>query len=569
MEGIADDSQISAAAARPLLSGSGYGKLRRTVVIATAFVSLAPLVIMTFINYFQYERMLKDESIQGIHRLLANNKQSLEFLLSERRSALEYLVQERSYSELCSSETLGLMIRHMNDSFPQSLFVDLGLIDSRGKQIHYHGPHDLEGRQYGTHDWFHRTIREGMFTSDVFLGFRNSPHFTIATRHSKGSSDYYLLRATFDAEVLNRQIHKAGLSPRDDIFLMNRQGVLQTPSRRYGRVLDKINLDVPYGSSGVQVYLDEDESGDSVFLGNTDIQDSPFILMFVKPAKQAGSIWSFPVQLVIFLLISSALIMLVILWGSSQFVRSLRDENLRRASLMHKVEYSNKLASIGRLAAGVAHEINNPLAIINEKAGLLQDLIELQKGIPRGEKFLGLVESIIASVERCKKITHRLLGFARQMDVRHEIIDLASLIEEVRDFIGKEAEYRNIRFALEKDENLPQIESDRGQLQQVFINLLNNAFSAVKEDGHIDIEIRNVESKWISVSISDDGIGISEKNLERIFEPFFTTKEGTGTGLGLSITYGIVKKLGGKISVSSEVGKGTRFTVLLPVVRGE
>jgi signal transduction histidine kinase len=232
---------------------------------------------------------------------------------------------------------------------------------------------------------------------------------------------------------------------------------------------------------------------------------------------------------------------------------------------MHKVEYSNKLASLGRLAAGVAHEINNPLAIVNEKTGLLKDLVTLQEDIPRREKLLGLIDSVLQSVERCKRITHRLLGFAKQRDVQHEQIDVPSLFKEVVGFLGKEAEYRNIHITVEGEEDVPTIESDRGQLQQVFLNLLNNAVSAVKDGGRISIAIGVGNSKRVSICVADDGVGISEENRKRLFEPFFTTREGSGTGLGLSITYGIVQKLGGEISVESEVGKGTRFTVLLPI----
>ena len=245
----------------------------------------------------------------------------------------------------------------------------------------------------------------------------------------------------------------------------------------------------------------------------------------------------------------------------------MREASLRRAALMHQVEYTNKLASIGRLAAGVAHEINNPLAIINEKAGLLHDLVGLDDGMPQRDKLLGLVDSILRSVERCKAITHRLLGFARHMDVTSDTIDISALLKEVLGFLGKEAEYRNLDITLSVDDDLPTLVSDRGQLQQVFLNILNNALAAVSDGGRITIHASRLDDGHIAISIADDGVGISADNLERIFEPFFTTKEGIGTGLGLSITYGIVNKLGGHIDVESEPGVGTRFTVVLPTAR--
>jgi signal transduction histidine kinase len=154
------------------------------------------------------------------------------------------------------------------------------------------------------------------------------------------------------------------------------------------------------------------------------------------------------------------------------------------------------------------------------------------------------------------------------MDVGSEIISLEELLKEVVSFLGKEVEYRNVTVTIDAEPGVPNIESDRGELQQVFLNLLNNAEAAVKDGGHIDIRVRATGERRIAVSITDDGIGIPKENLERIFEPFFTTKEGSGTGLGLSITYDIVQKLGGEIAVQSEVGNGACFTVLLPVRRG-
>ena len=234
---------------------------------------------------------------------------------------------------------------------------------------------------------------------------------------------------------------------------------------------------------------------------------------------------------------------------------------------MHEVEYSNKLASIGRLAAGTAHEINNPLAIINEKAGLLKDTITLKDDSDRRPEYLALIDSVLGSVDRCKKITHRLLGFARHMNIGHEEIDMRGLIDEAVGFLEKEAIYRDVRISVESTTDSPVIESDRGQLQQVLLNLVNNAIGAVDKGGQIDIRLDLAGDRNLSVAVSDNGSGISPQNLERIFEPFFTTKEGSGTGLGLSITYGIVKKLGGEISVKSDVGQGTVFTVLLPLGR--
>jgi signal transduction histidine kinase len=557
------------AEAAPHLAAHGYKRLLLRVVLATATVSLLPLVIMTFVNLFGYEQALRTQGMETIRRLTTSNKRSLEFFLSERRFLLSYIVQDRSLDELCDSNVLQRVVGNINASLGAGAFVDLGIIDSKGEQICYSGPFALRGRSYFEQEWFAKVSRRGVFTSDVFLGFRNSPHFVIATRHALGTNDFYVLRATIDAESLNDQILRGGIKSNDDVFLVNTEGVLQSDSLQHGKVLSAPALPVPPPSTEVEVLEQTDAQGQSLSVGYAYIGESPFVLMVTKPASSGLAKWGgLHARLFLFLGLSAALILAVVIWGARQFVGQIREENIRRAALMHEVEYSNKLASIGRLAAGVAHEINNPLAIINEKAGLLKDIATMRQELPPREKFVGLADSIINSVDRCKKVTHRLLGFAKHMDVRFEEIDLAGLLQEVVGFLGKEAEYRNIRIAVQAPD-VPRLQSDRGQLQQVFLNLLNNAVEAVKvrKDGRIDIDIGVVEDRFIRVVIADNGVGIPARNIERIFEPFFTTKEGSGTGLGLSITYGIVQKLGGRIQVESVVGEGTRFTVQLPIVR--
>ncbi len=224
------------------------------------------------------------------------------------------------------------------------------------------------------------------------------------------------------------------------------------------------------------------------------------------------------------------------------------------------------MASIGRLAAGVAHEINNPLAIINEKAGLMKDLFLFKKEYKGNDMLMGLLDSIIASVARCGRITKRLLGFARHMDVSIQTVNLGEVVREVLGFLNKEAEYRCISILIEVAEDIPPIQTDAGKLQQIILNIINNAFAAMENNGHLHIVGRMEGKDSVSLSISDDGCGISEKDLKRVFEPFFSTKTGKGgTGLGLSITYGLVEEICGKIEVKSELNKGTTFAIMLPL----
>jgi signal transduction histidine kinase len=230
---------------------------------------------------------------------------------------------------------------------------------------------------------------------------------------------------------------------------------------------------------------------------------------------------------------------------------------------------SEKLASLGLLVSGVAHEINNPLAIINEKAGLMKDILGLPNDFEYREKFLSLLDSISNSVDRSRVITRRLLGFAKSVDIKMDTLDLNQLLQEVLGFLEKEAFHRNLNVSLSFSPDLGPLESDKGQLQQVFLNIIKNAFEVVDDGGNISITTRPKDSDMLEVKITDDGRGMSPEQLTSIFEPFYTSGKASGTGLGLFITHGIVtKNLGGHIAVESEVGKGTTFTIELPRANG-
>ena len=249
-------------------------------------------------------------------------------------------------------------------------------------------------------------------------------------------------------------------------------------------------------------------------------------------------------------------------------VKKIKIADKKRILSLHQAEYANKMASIGRLAANVAHEINNPLAIINEKAGLIKDLFVLKGEYANDERLLNTINVILSSVKRAGTITKRLLTFARKFDLTVVDIDLDELMREMISFFKREVDYKSITVNLDIPEDMPLIRSDFGRLQQIFVNIANNAIAAVSDGGRIDISagFDNNRKDRIFIQFSDNGHGIPEKDLNRIFEPFFSTKTGKGgTGLGLSITYNLIQELGGEINVQSAPDEGTTLRVTLPI----
>jgi two-component system NtrC family sensor kinase len=564
-----------------LISRDRYRRMLVKVVLSVSAVALLPLLTMSAIAYYQYQNAFRAELTRPMLRFAEAGKQSLESFLSERLAALALVLRESRADELRDPARLDSLLAGMKQTFGG--IVDLGLIDEQGVQVAYAGPYALTGRSYAGQPWFQEALVRGSCVSDVFLGYRNLPHIVVAVHRELPAAGSVVLRATIDTDVFHWLVrdrstrrpgqesvclrcHSLAVPPFSDAFIINDDGVLQTPSRLHGDVLTRARLPALPHSTEAELIETADADGRPVVAAWARIARSPFTLVLLSPLQPLHAGWrSLGRELVLFPSISAILILAIIVGGAIYVVRQSRNEDRKRAALYHKMEYTNKLAAIGRLGAGVAHEINNPLAIITQKAGLLKDLLTIPAEQPSRERMVELIDSVLKSAERCGGITHRLLGFAKHMDVQRETIDLDLLLREVLGFLEKEAAYRSIRIDFVDGQRPPPILSDRSQLQQVFLNIINNAFAAVEDGGRIEIGIRQTGPDALAVSIADNGVGIPESQMEQIFDPFFTTKKGAGTGLGLSITYGIVQKLGGQISVQSTVGEGTCFTVTLPI----
>jgi len=553
----------------PGTQGLNYRRLWKSTFGAAVAVSVVPLLLMTAITFYQFEqqyRLQLGDIVGQVHRLISNTRLQLGFFLQERQAALSYIVLENSFDQLGDPANLGQIFFNLKKSFGG--FIDIGLIDSQGVQRAYVGPYALEGHVYRNEDWYKEVALRGTYVSEVFLGHRQVPHFVIAVKHELPDGNFHVLRATINTARINDIVAAMNIQPSSDAFIVNQDGVLQTNSRSHGQVLEKVRLPLSPSYHQTDVVQIPGNDGQPLVVGFARVEGAPFVLSLVKRTDILLEKWSFLRLNVLFLALASVLAILVVSFkGTTSLVTRLYQADQKRVAVLHEIEYTSKLASIGRLAAGVAHEINNPIAIINEKAGLLKDIIASRPEDPQREKFLAVLASILASVKRVSAITHRLLGFARHLDVSYEIIQLDKLVREVLDFLGKEAEHRNIDITVRMDDNVPPIESDRGQLQQVFLNIINNSLAAVSDGGEVNIAVAPSGPDMVAVSISDNGVGIPSANVKRIFEPFFSTRGAKGTGLGLSITYGIVQKLGGQIEVESQEGEGTTFTVTLPIRR--
>lgn len=546
-----------------------FRRLWYGVIFLMSAVALFPLIFLAVIDYRATQHDLESEILLRISRLVSNTRRTISYFLEERKSALDFIIQDNSFEQFANPGRLASILEKLKNTFGG--FTDLGLIDPLGIQRVYVGPYSLKGKDYSGQESYQHVVAQGEYISDIFLGYRHIPHLVIAIKYAPKSGLYYVLRATLDTEQFNGILSHIEMAGEGDAFIINHQGILQTPSRFHGKVFQKISLPIPEYASKTRIFEWETADGVPLIIGYRYISGTPFILMVTNQKTELMKPWyNTRKKLIGFLIISVTLILMVILGGTTYMVNRIYTADQKLIMTLHEVEYSNKMASVGRLAAGVAHEINNPLAVINEKAGLIKDLLSFKKEYGKDDTLAGSIDVILSSVQRCGKITKRLLGFARHMDVSIQSIHVGEMVHEVLEFLHKEAEYRAIAISLHISDEIPKIETDAGKLQQVLLNIINNAFTAMENGGRLDITAEMAGQEMVSVTIADDGCGIPDANLKHVFEPFFSTKtvEG-GTGLGLSITYGLVQELGGSIGVKSKVGKGATFTIVLPLAIGE
>ena len=261
------------------------------------------------------------------------------------------------------------------------------------------------------------------------------------------------------------------------------------------------------------------------------------------------------------------LLALVSFLGARELLGKVRKANEQKCFLDEQLIQSQKLAAIGELSSGIAHEINNPLAIIGQESEWVNHLLQSDElgDFKQVNDLKDSLREITRQVERCKDITHRLLNFARKMETLLQVVDVNRLIEDMTKLVERETKQHNINIVRRFQKDLPPVVSDAPLLRQVILNLLNNAAYAIEKDGAITLTTRSTDHGQVEIIVTDTGSGISKENLSKIFNPFFTTKPpGKGTGLGLSISHRIIDKLGGHISVTSELGHGTTFTIRLP-----
>ena len=541
----------------------------RSMVIGLALIVLAPLTITGAINLQQFRSVYRDKVENELSVMIERHSFIVDSFIQDRLSDVRVITREHPIERLSDAAFLRQVLNLMREEY-HGAFVDLGLVAEDGVQIAYAGPFNLEMADYSSAAWFEQAFAHESYVSDVFAGLRGSPHFIVSTQRRVGN-ETFILKATIDFEAFNALVEGIRIGDTGFAFIISREGKFQTSPQFEVSLNDSPYDDVLNGeirSDRIHVVDGENRLGHPSIFTFAPLKQGSWLLVYQQETADAMLEVRRMVRLaIIALLVVAAVALGVSFIVSRNLASQFAEADRERTVMTHQVIETGRLASIGELAAGIAHEINHPVAIMVQEAGWIDDL--LQDDDPTSEANLTEIERAVSQIQtqgdRCKEITYKLLSFARKTDPSVREVALNDIVEEVIGLTSQKTRYANVQIVTELSPNLPDIQASPTEIQQVLLNLVNNAVDAIDQPGGTVTVVTRTEGDAVVLEVSDTGKGIPEANLGRIFDPFFTTKPvGQGTGLGLSICYGIVEKIGGSITVESEIDEGTTFTASFP-----
>ena len=557
------------------LSDNYLRLLNRNIILIIIIVSIIPLILVSSTIYYQFRVSYHEKVYDHLRELVHSHAQYIDAYLQEKLSDIRFLSDSCGRANLEDEFFLQERLAKLQKDFGQD-FVDLGIVNAAGGQVAYAGPFKLGKADYADAEWFRKAIQSDYFISDVFLGLRGLPHFIIAVRNDRAGSPW-LLRATIDFVAFTTLVENIRLGQTGFAFILNNKGELQTtPITRPAidivsskSIYEEFLAKQPVSQQEIRIAIKSDKSKHKNMYIAASLKNGNWLLVYQQRMADAFTDLNKTFMITTVLMFMGLVgIVFMAFTLSKTIVNRVAKADSEKQIMSNKVVETGKLASVGELAAGIAHEINNPVAIMVEEAGWMGDLLEEEvlENRENHAEFERAIAQIKTQGKRCKEITHKLLSFARKTDTTVQDVNIKELLEELVALSSQRAKYGMVEIQTDFHENLTSIKAATSELQQVFFNLINNAIDAMEpEGGTLTISSRQREHDLV-VEVIDTGKGIPKANLDRIFDPFFTTKPvGKGTGLGLSICYGIIEKMGGKLEVDSTVGAGTRFKISLPL----
>jgi two-component system NtrC family sensor kinase len=553
-----------------------YERLRRLILAIMIVVPFIPFISVLAIGYYYFTTSLETNTLASMERIVEDHRQMIESYLKERKSELEFIIQSYHFEDLADPEKLFSVYKRLQKESPA--FIDLGIFNEDGIHVTYVGPYKLVGRDYGQEGWFRQVLSQGVYISDIFLGYRKIPHFIIAVAKEEEGKKW-VIRATIDTYMFTELVEKVRIGKTGEAYIVNGEGVFQTQRRSGGNLMER-DLDsivAPGRYEGIKTFVRKSLRREEYLYATAWLKGKDWMLVARQEEDDAfRALRSAAFIIVLISVLGGAVIVSVAFYMNSQIIRRMERIDTEKDQLGRQLVRATRLAELGQMAGGFAHEINNPLQIMKSERALIDTIFSdmRKKGdLKESQDLVDLEDSlkqIKMQIDRCEKITQAILKFGRKTEPVIKDVDLASFMPEATGMIEKKAIIQGINLKQEISEKTPAVRGDPDQLQQVLVNLFNNAIDAIVErhgsrGGELTVKAGPDQDGKVRIEVKDNGTGISPDNMKKMFTPFFTTKPvGKGTGLGLSVCYGIVDGMEGTMEVSSEWGVGTTFTIRLP-----
>jgi two-component system NtrC family sensor kinase len=545
---------------------SYFRQLERRFQLGLILAFFIPLAGLSTYFHIQFTFTLKETGQLNLAAIAESQRNTVDLFLQERLVNILTLFYRPGFALTPSQQQMNGFLQHLRQV--SDAFMDVGFLNGEGFQIGYAGPYlFLQNKDYSKQEWFLRLMEPERthYISDIYLGFRNKLHFTMAVKQVIDGNPY-VLRATLDPDKFYLFLRTINHARGVESFIVNAAGEFQSADPSRWQVSTHSPFTPTYAEqSGVQEIR---QNGETILIAHAWLKETRWALMVSEPLRHANaSFYQARVIMLVCTAVTTVIFIMVIWFSTRTLIGKAREHAEKREDLYNQLLHASKLASLGELATGVAHEINNPLAIIMATTGLIKDRLNPEFDIDGSPEAVGEdLKAIDAAVLRARGITQRLLDYGHKTQPELKKTDVNHILKDVLNgFKSREFALANIELIQDLDQHLPEIMADGDQIRQVFINLLNNAGDAIKGPGRITVKSRCKDSR-VHFSFTDTGQGMDSAQIQKIFDPFFTTKEvGKGTGLGLSVSLGIVESLGGTIEVQSLPGAGSEFTVTLPL----
>jgi two-component system NtrC family sensor kinase len=528
-----------------------YRQVWIRVVLSLLTVSLVPLIVIGGgVSSYTIEK-LETHALDALREKVREHQQSIDNFLDQRENQLKLIASLHSMEELIAPGRLADVFAVLQQQVPG--FVDLGVIDMKGRHQAYVGPHALLSQNYDQEAWFRGLKDQDRYISDVYMGYRQIPHFIMAVKQGNGDRAW-ILRATVDSDYFDSLVAGGPGKLNAETFIVNRDGKFLTRAQTTGGLLAPSGIRPNPLQEGVRMI----SRGDDIMLTLWQKKVPWLDVVQVKRHIIYSGLNRARLAVIVTFVAGAVLIAVTVLLTTGKLVGLLEAKGQSIRILDKQLRRTSYLSSSMELSMGFFEEVKDILSNIDVSVQWLVSH-DLAKEKPELKETLF---QIAREASRGHVLIDKFALFVRTEDPIVTRMQVNEVLDDLLAFLKKELERRNIHVVREYQTPLPPLHSDRGKLRQVFQNLILNAIAALEKGGQIRL-ITRARGNTIEVVVGDNGPGIAAADRTRIFEPLYTTKP-QGTGLGLTICQTILGQLGGSLAVDSHPGRGAAFTVKLP-----